>query len=133
MEQLPLQESSSLEANISLVQILEVASSEETKSKSGTKEVNYVVRFYHLQGPTPGTSICFSVHLGGERHSISLDKKTGKPHYLGKSGYRWAVTNLNRILSDIEKKGNRCYIDCSRAPSLSPEDLVAPASAYAFH
>ncbi len=54
-------------------------------------------------------------------------------HHLGKTAYNVSLGELNQFILTHQKAGYIFQVDCSQAPSLSPEDLSVTASAYTTH
>ena len=71
---------------------------------------------------TQGHSIVQRCSLGYSRLNAQ-----GKIDALGKSNYADVMERINEWLNEYREQGAACFVDISQAPSISPEDIIAPA------
>ena len=101
---------------------------EEVESGMQTRQVNY---FLEISREWEGQSIKESkkeILLG----SAILNEHDLQRNDLGNSRYCGVVRELNLFILQQQQRGYHCLVNCSRALSFSPEDIVVPASAYPY-
>ncbi len=115
---------------LALIELVELAESVESEFPDALRGVAYVAKVSTTEVLQPFGWLC-SKELHSEIVGSTLLTQDGERSYLGKTPYREAMVRINELIWEHQlQKGFICQVDCSKAPSISPEDIAVLASAY---